>query len=63
MKNMMEKAEKLHALSCIECGACAYICPSKIPLLQAIKLAKNNIYANKRKQTITERTEINAMAE
>ncbi|MFA4991278.1 MAG: electron transport complex subunit RsxC [Candidatus Omnitrophota bacterium] len=27
-------------LDCIECGSCSYVCPSKIPLVQLIKLAK-----------------------
>jgi len=27
-------------LDCIECGACDYVCPSAIPLVQLIKLAK-----------------------
>ena len=25
---------------CVECGCCAYICPSKLPLVQLIKLGK-----------------------
>lgn len=29
--------------SCFECGACAYICPSNIPLLQYIKIAKSEL--------------------
>jgi len=32
--------EKLHPSDCVECGACAYSCPSRIPLVQYIKLAK-----------------------
>ena len=31
---------ELHPSDCIECGACAYICPSRIPLVQYIKMAK-----------------------
>lgn len=27
-------------LDCIECGSCSYVCPSKIPLVQLVKLAK-----------------------
>jgi len=26
--------------SCVECGLCAFVCPSKIPVFQYIKLAK-----------------------
>jgi len=34
------RMEELHPSDCIECGACAYACLSKIPLVQYIKLAK-----------------------
>jgi electron transport complex protein RnfC len=30
----------LHAMDCIECASCAYECPSRIELLQLMKLAK-----------------------
>ena len=26
---------------CSECGACAYVCPAKIPLLQNIRVGKD----------------------
>jgi len=32
--------DDLYPLDCIECGGCTYKCPSKIPLVQYIKLAK-----------------------
>ncbi|MEE9499798.1 MAG: electron transport complex subunit RsxC [Candidatus Omnitrophota bacterium] len=32
--------DKLYPGDCIECGACAYACASKVPLVQYIKLAK-----------------------
>ncbi|MDD4556599.1 MAG: electron transport complex subunit RsxC [Alphaproteobacteria bacterium] len=34
---------KLRALDCINCGICSYVCPAKIPLLDYIKQAKNEI--------------------
>jgi len=37
------EAEKHRAMDCIECGACAYVCPSKRPLVQSIRLAKTHI--------------------
>ncbi len=46
---MFKKAEKLHAMDCFECGCCAYVCPSKIPLVQWIRIAKAEIAkANKK---------------
>jgi len=35
-----EMAEKLGVNDCIECGSCAYVCPSKRPIVQLIKTAK-----------------------
>jgi electron transport complex protein RnfC len=32
--------DRLNPVDCMECGACAYVCPSKTPLVQYIKLAK-----------------------
>ncbi len=46
---LFKRAEKLHAMDCFECGCCAYVCPSKIPLIQLIRIAKAEITkANKR---------------
>ncbi len=33
-------AEEFHPIDCIECGVCSYVCPTKRPLLQLIRLAK-----------------------
>jgi electron transport complex protein RnfC len=33
-------ADSYDLYSCIECGLCAYVCVSKIPIFQYIKLAK-----------------------
>ncbi len=47
--NLFKRAEKLHAMDCFECGCCAYVCPSKIPLTQWIRIAKAEIAkANKK---------------
>lgn len=32
--------EAFHLLDCFECGACAYVCPSHIPLVQYFRAAK-----------------------
>jgi electron transport complex protein RnfC len=31
---------RLHALDCIECGCCSYVCPTRRPLVQLLRLAK-----------------------
>ena len=38
-----EKADEFGALDCIECGSCSFVCPSKRPLVEAIKFAKRQI--------------------
>ena len=32
-------------LSCIDCGCCSYVCPSRRPLVENNKLAKNDLHA------------------
>ena len=49
VKERHEETEKLNVLSCIECGSCSFICPAKIPLLQSIKVSKQDILSRKRK--------------
>ncbi|MBC7321343.1 electron transport complex subunit RsxC [bacterium] len=43
-----DDAYRLYALDCIECGSCAYICPSRRPLVHLIRFAKAEI--NKRRR-------------
>lgn len=33
-----------HVFDCIECGCCAYVCPSHIPLVDEYRQAKNHIW-------------------
>ncbi len=40
-----QAAEALHPVDCIECGVCSYVCPTKRPLLQLIRLAKAAVLA------------------
>ncbi len=42
--------EKWQGLECVECGSCSYICPAKRNLVQAIRVMKKTVTANKRKQ-------------
>ncbi len=44
--NKDERAEKLmseNVLSCIDCGCCSYICPSRRPLVETNKMAKADL--------------------
>jgi len=38
-----EEMEDFHALECMECGACSWACPSNIPIVQLIRVAKTEI--------------------
>jgi electron transport complex protein RnfC len=42
-KNDLKTAESLHALDCIECGVCSYVCPAKRHLTENIKKVKQAI--------------------
>ena len=33
-------ADEFHLMDCFECGCCAYVCPSHIPLVQQFRLSK-----------------------
>lgn len=44
------EAEEWGVLDCVECGSCQYVCPSKIPLVQWIRLGKAKVAELKRKQ-------------
>ena len=35
--------ERDQVLDCIECGSCSYTCPANRPLLDYIRLGKNNV--------------------
>lgn len=44
-----DRAEEFRALDCIECGSCSFVCPAKRPLLQSIRVAKQEILAKRRR--------------
>ena len=48
-QNDFKKAEALHAMDCMSCGSCSYVCPAKRFLAQQIKVAKDHIMAERRK--------------
>ena len=43
------EADAHHALDCIECGSCSFICPAEIPLVQSIRLAKGRVMDHRRR--------------
>ncbi len=48
-RGLFEQAEKHYLLDCIECGACDFGCPAKIPLVHLIRYAKAEILAKRSK--------------
>jgi electron transport complex protein RnfC len=40
-RHYQEMAEEHHLNDCFECGCCAYVCPSNIPLVQYFRIAKS----------------------
>jgi len=39
----VQMAEEYNLMDCFECGACSYVCPSHIPLVQYFRLAKKMV--------------------
>lgn len=48
-RGLYDEAAKLNAVDCIECGTCAFVCPSRRPLVEAIRVAKRVTLAKRRK--------------
>jgi electron transport complex protein RnfC len=44
----LKLAEELHAVDCIECGVCSYVCPAKRDLTENIKKVKQGIVKQKK---------------
>lgn len=44
-----DASQESGCLDCVECGSCSYVCPSKINIVQYIKMAKNEINRRRRK--------------
>lgn len=47
----LESAEKYNIMDCIECGICSYLCPGLQSPLTSIRIAKQTIIENRRKQS------------
>lgn len=45
-----DRAEANHAMDCMSCGCCSYVCPAKKPIAQNIKFAKDMITAKRMKE-------------
>ena len=43
MDGKIKKLLRLNIENCIECGACEYACPSRVPLISSIKNGKAEI--------------------
>lgn len=41
--NLLAEADEVNARDCIECGCCSYVCPSKRPIVQWIRMEKAEI--------------------
>jgi electron transport complex protein RnfC len=42
-KRYQTMADQYHLMACFECGSCAFVCPSNLPLVQQFRVAKNMI--------------------
>ena len=42
-KGMYEEAKGYNLFDCFECGSCAFVCPSKRPIVQLVRLAKSMV--------------------
>ena len=49
LSNDLEKCEEYNILDCIECGLCSFLCPGKQGILHNIRVSKQKILENRRK--------------
>jgi electron transport complex protein RnfC len=42
-RGLYEEAKEYNLFDCFECGSCAYVCPSKRPIVQLVRLAKSMV--------------------
>lgn len=40
---MLQELEEAHVMDCMECGACTYICPGRLHLVQTFRAGKQKI--------------------
>jgi len=49
-KGELQALESHFVMDCMECGACSFACPSNIPIVQLIRVAKSSIRDHRRKE-------------
>jgi electron transport complex protein RnfC len=52
------KAQAFSLFDCIECGACSYVCPSHIPLVQYYRFAKSEIRAREHDKQLADQARV-----
>lgn len=45
-KSFYEETKDYNVFDCFECGACTFVCPSKRPIVQLIRLSKSLVKRN-----------------
>jgi electron transport complex protein RnfC len=58
--DLWDQLESCNIEDCVECGSCAYICPTKNPLVQLIKVGKGGL--QRRKDKMESLSELNGKA-
>jgi electron transport complex protein RnfC len=53
-----EKLEQHNLFDCIECGACSWVCPSHIPLVQYYRASKADILQQRREHAKSEQARL-----
>jgi Na+-translocating ferredoxin:NAD+ oxidoreductase subunit C len=53
----IEGLETYHVLDCIECGCCAFVCPSHRPMVQHMKQGKARVTLLRRQREASKRKE------
>ena len=48
----LDMCEKYSVLNCVECGACSYVCPGNVPIVQYIRVAKTKITEDRKAKQI-----------
>ena len=50
----VDRLKEHNLFDCIECGCCAYVCPSNIPLVQYYRFAKTTIWQQERERKLSD---------